>query len=705
MNGAPEDNEDSLLGHAKYFMGKGFEVSARVVVFGTLGSELDGFSEGAEESRQSVFNKISNAFDKDMATFCSEGLHFEKVDEDTLLKALEAWSESRIELRAYPPIMIDHLASVVRRLSLNRGCMSATQVEKSVRTLGIKLAAITGAVRQYGNTIHPLSGLFSRESGEDIAEEYRLGINARPEHIASNLDIRRPHWLSKIEDGYASDRLVIVRGASGQGKSTICYRYILESGSADNSFLIEGMESIEDARDICSFIVALSETRAETTHYVYVDGARGEAWKWLAQQIYERSGPNVRMLVSIREEDYSSANLSTKSFRSSEVVLSLSESEARTIYECYRHERYRQSKYLSFEDAWKIFGESGPLMEFTHMLSTDSTLPEMLATQAERIIQEHEDSWVYALYLASLIGAEGLTCSLPALKEVTGCVNMMSFVKSVDREHLLRTSGKKSIGAMHPWRSRVLASILEPHCIYFSLDDIAKSLVSCAESSCGTLLVNLHMKHGWRMTDAQSLVEAAGTSWGKLSELIKYALWSDARRVYDDTEELRRKTSKNYLSSWYLFALAGGVTKTYKNDNAKIFLESASDDRFRAIWLRLYDEAAKCKVDYTVTKAVLREINLDDMQCPSNPLDLTSAGFCLTQYHSCKIVDERVTKAAQRIWDLFSPDDQPLSSSLDFALGVQLCGAKLSRESREQLAKTINGRHSVLTTVICKRQK
>jgi hypothetical protein len=66
VNGAPEDNEDSLLGHAKYFMGKGFEVSARVVVFGTLGSELDGFSKGAEESRQSVFNKISNAFDKDM---------------------------------------------------------------------------------------------------------------------------------------------------------------------------------------------------------------------------------------------------------------------------------------------------------------------------------------------------------------------------------------------------------------------------------------------------------------------------------------------------------------------------------------------------------------------------------------------------------------------------------------------------------------
>ena len=690
VNGTPEDNADSLLGHVEFFLNEGFDVSAKVVVFGTLGSELAGYSSGEAVPRQSVVNKVSHAFNDEMASFCATGLRFEVVDEGALLDALEEWSESRIELRAYPPIMINHLASEVRRLSLERGCLSAAQVEAGVRRLGVKLAAMAGAVRQYGNTIHPLSNLFSRASGDDIVEEYRLGVNARPEHVARGLDISRPHWLAKIEAGYRDNRIVIVRGASGQGKSTICYRYLLESGSTEDSYLIEGMESIEDARDICSFVVALSEARAETTFYLYVDGASGEAWKWLARQVFERSGSNVRMLVSIREEDYAAAHLSAKEFRSSEVVLTFGEMEARAIYACYE-----QSRYPSFEESWKSFGESGPLMEYTHSLSTGSSLRSMIGSQIDRLVSESDDSWVHALFLASLAGSKGLSTSLRDLREVTRCRRIAKFVMRANREHLLRGGDNGFIGPLHPHRSAVIAEILSEYCIEDSVD-VAIGLVRCSVGGLGSLLVSWHDQHDGNMPSMEALVKACGDSWAKLSEVLKYAIWSDARRVYRASSGVRAELMVRRVSSWLPFTIGGGITKMSDVSGREALLEITGDEQWRETLRCLLDEAAGYRIAYESSSAALRAIDFSMLAQPKAPRELEAAGFCLSQYVACGCLDDVPRTVTQALANAFVPSDGPLSPQLDYALGLQLCGASLQNSACERLERRVNERHSIV---------
>lgn len=58
-----------------------------------------------------------------------------------------------------------------------------------------------------------------------------MGIDARPDHIRNNLDIYRKKWINNIKSAYKEKNVVLIRGASGQGKSTLAYRYLLDNFS------------------------------------------------------------------------------------------------------------------------------------------------------------------------------------------------------------------------------------------------------------------------------------------------------------------------------------------------------------------------------------------------------------------------------------------------------------------------------------------
>lgn len=685
-----QGNEDSLLGHVRFFLEKGYEVFARVVAFGSLGDELAGFMQDDSTSRQTVLNKIRLHFGDGIASFCESGLQFEVADRNVLLNKLETWAEARVELRACPPVVIDRIVSRVRRLSLEKGYLTLGQIEEGARSLGLKLAAVSGVERQYGNTIIPLEKMFEKPAAEDIADEYRLGVNARPEHIAEGLDIRRPHWTSKIGSAFKDERIVIVRGASGQGKSTLCYRYLYESGSIANSYAIVGLDSLEDARDICAFVVVLSEAQSDIVHYVYVDGASGEGWAWLAQQLYERSGPNVRMLVSIREEDYTSANLSIKNFRSNEIVLSFGEDEARAIYDVYD-----QSKFPTFEESWKSFGEAGPLMEYTYSLSVGTSLRSMLNSQVDRLVDANDDTWVYALYLASLAGSMGLKTTLSALKDCSGCASIMRFVKAVNKEHLLRGGGNGEIGPLHPYRSAIIAEVLSAYCIVGD-DEVAADLVRCSMGNVGSLLVDWFGGRGGDMPKMEALAGACGGSWSKLSEVLKCAIWSDTRRTYEATSGLRAEFIRRRVSSWLPFTIGGGITKTFEVTGGDVLLKMAGDDQWRETLRGLLKEASDYQISYDAGTAVLRAIELSSLRRPDSPLEMESAGFCLAQYMAFGCVDKAVTSSAQALADGYAPSEGNLSAQLDYAMGLQLCGATLHESAYELLEYGVNERHSIV---------
>lgn len=53
---------------------------------------------------------------------------------------------------------------------------------------------------------------------EKLQNEYREGISARPEHIRKRLDVIRNKWIEQVEINFEKSNIVLIRGASGQGK-------------------------------------------------------------------------------------------------------------------------------------------------------------------------------------------------------------------------------------------------------------------------------------------------------------------------------------------------------------------------------------------------------------------------------------------------------------------------------------------------------
>ena len=685
--------DDSLFGHIRHFVDRGFEVHARVVVFGQLGAELQRYSSGEEGARVSVLQKIADMYNEDMAAFAGAHLVFEEIDEENLRGRLNEVAASRVELSAWPEVYLQHLTSRVRECSMSRQPITRKQIEQSVIDFGLRLAGLTGFARQYGTTIIPLFKLFIRREDEQILEEYRLGVNARPEHIVRGLDVLRSARMGDLENALSESQIVLVRGASGQGKSTLCYRYLYDRVPLGDCYLVTEVESCEVAADICSFLVALSEANHDKLQYVYIDDARGSGWVWLAEQITLRAGSNIKLIVSVREEELNRTSLSSKQFRWADVPLRLERSEAKELFNSYG-----ETKYPSFEESWTSFGENGPLMEYIYSLGTGSTLRATLSSQLGGLINDWDDSQLYALYLSNLIGAEGVETELLALKESSRCNSIASFVRAVEREHLMRSADKGLIGPLHPYRSSIIAELLEPY-ILQDVHAVALALVKCAASSCGTLLVSLHSKGGQPLHIDEELLSAAGDSWYKVSEILKYALWADTRRVYEECQDVRRMVANHNLATWLFFADGGGITEFFKGSAGSmrdIVSNVVRDETMRLELNELFERASKYRIDYSHMQDALASIDLTTMPLPLTARELSSAGFTFSQFEACHCVGEGVVNAAQRLAYLFEPSGRSTSSGLDFAMGLQLCGAKLHDDAYEALASAIDEAHLVL---------
>ena len=161
-----------------------------------------------------------------------------------------------------------------------------------------------------------------------------MGIDARPDHIRNNLDIYRKKWMNKIKYAFKEKNVVIIRGASGQGKSTLAYRYLLDNYSEDFIFAVEHITDSKQAEDIVLALNGLFNSESGDT-IIYIDVSPYDTnWKWILEQIDKR-GINLKILITIREEDYRRTDFSYGGLKLQEIELKLEEDEAKEIYNLY----------------------------------------------------------------------------------------------------------------------------------------------------------------------------------------------------------------------------------------------------------------------------------------------------------------------------------------------------------------------------------
>ena len=117
---------------------------------------------------------------------------------------------------------------------------------------------------------------------------YRMGVNAHPDHIRNNCDLWRERWIK--------DNIVLIKGASGQGKSTLAYRYLIDTYPELNVMCIQKLLSEEQAIDILSILRGLND-RKDIVIYMDVEPYDIQ-WLWLCEKAME-FGIDIKILVSI----------------------------------------------------------------------------------------------------------------------------------------------------------------------------------------------------------------------------------------------------------------------------------------------------------------------------------------------------------------------------------------------------------------------
>jgi len=213
--------------------------------------------------------------------------------------------------------------------------------------------------KEWGVTIIPLVKQ-EIEQREQLREAFYEGIAASWMHISANLDIVRDQHLKAIADGFKKTDIVIMHGASGQGKSAMAYRFLHDFCPSASRYEIRDLSTPKRALEVAT---ALAGYGVPLTFYVDASH-KDKGLPVFLRRISELQ--HINCLVTIREEDWRLTGLTSADIQFTDLELSFNRMEAQELYLVWEHDK--GSRFPDFEQVWAQFSEEGPLLEFVHLL-------------------------------------------------------------------------------------------------------------------------------------------------------------------------------------------------------------------------------------------------------------------------------------------------------------------------------------------------
>lgn len=126
--------------------------------------------------------------------------------------------------------------------SENRRTITRSTLLQQLERIGAYLAALRDHSTEWNVTVGPLHDEELDPAERDrLRESYRRGVQASWRHILAGADCARPGRLAEVHSKLTTHAAVVVRGASGQGKSSIAFRYA--SATTGITFGVQGISN------------------------------------------------------------------------------------------------------------------------------------------------------------------------------------------------------------------------------------------------------------------------------------------------------------------------------------------------------------------------------------------------------------------------------------------------------------------------------
>lgn len=433
------------------------DINISIASYGEFGTELDNALNGRKTEK--VLEKLIDAgIANDIAAKIIEKtdavmLEEEKLETEIINKLSEGPASPD------PENTFDLLMKWMYDCCEQRQLIQKEDVQTKINSIGTYISERKTHSAEWGVTLASLQEQLDHKYDKTkLVDEYLEGMDATLLHIHAGCDVIRKDLLNEINEKISNSNIVIIHGASGQGKSTLAYRYIYDYYPISLCYEVKNITDSQHALSIARAISGYSKGCGEIL--LYIDIKPGwSGWETLLADL--RHCNNIKVLVTIREEELHIANLSSE-FLYKDILLEFTEDEAKRIYQTIPS-RQISGKISSFEEAWQRFGGTGPLLEFIHLVTHGGKLEERIRAQIDRIHDgiisgKRSSTEIDILRLVSVASAFGASCNSYELMKYLG-INSIRFFHKLQDEYLIKKDGDYITG-LHSIRSEKILALL-----------------------------------------------------------------------------------------------------------------------------------------------------------------------------------------------------------------------------------------------------
>ncbi len=363
-------------------------------------------------------------------------ISFEHMSEDELLERLRIAVVRSFDLTAGNELLyLSHLVDCATGWAANRAVLQKQHLEaEKIRVQEwIGLGVENPAVRD--RLIQPLSLV-----AEEMVEDYYEGKQTRPGHILAALDAPRPRWQRAIEEALKQVHVCIIRASSGQGKSTLLYRYAADHFAPDTIYRLQVCAREEHVGPLVDYLQ--NRLLLGLPLLVLVDnlGYQTRLWHQLAATL---AGRPIHFLITSREEDWYRYGLGASSFAREFVEPNLSPQEARAIFNDFSQRGKVAANVPSAGWAYEQVAEKRLLIEFVYLITHGQMLAERIEEQIATIEAQGEDrAKLEVLRLVATAQMYGARVSIESLlQHVDFQQDPDRTLKALEREYIICTDG------------------------------------------------------------------------------------------------------------------------------------------------------------------------------------------------------------------------------------------------------------------------
>jgi hypothetical protein len=534
------------------------DLHCSIISFGPVGSELFQALEKDGSDRQKIAQKLSKSrfLSLERAKEILQSLHLTSVNERELTENVFVLLRQSL-MGVDPENAFDLLSFWLYRCAEKKALLTRQDVIKKVNSVGKFLAERAAHHQEWFTSITPIEDYSVEAQREALHDAFFQGVSARYSHILADLDVQRPQKLQEIAQKFQQHNIVIVHGASGQGKSTLAYRYMREYVPNQWRFQVHLINGREHAFRIARALHSHAEAM-DIPLTVYIDvSSRDHGWVDLIEQLSDYQ--QIFVLVTIREEDFRRAVISSMNVNLETIHLTLNKSEAELIYYSI-NETKQTTHFLHFQDAWRIFGGEGPLMEFIYLLTQGESLRERLSAQIKRLendILSHQypPALLDLLRIVSVASAYEVQIKAKPLVSLLQIAAPARVLELLEEEYLVRRSEDKTLlQGLHPIRSTILADLLTaPPALDTWIESACTCLPLLDEADVEVFLLYAFSRHQEVRNELLAfLTSYQASQWTVIAGIMRALLWLGVRDYTEMNQILIQNAAEKYGRGWYI---------------------------------------------------------------------------------------------------------------------------------------------------------